>query len=109
MESTSDTVSGAGGDEPVQALRDEDATANADPAQDPAQAEWEHTEEVDEGRDRVGDTATGRDPAEIPDADAEIPFQDLHSASAEPETQDEDPVTAELGEEGQGDLSPEDL
>ena len=86
-----------------------ESTPSADPAEDPAQAEWERTQAADEGRDLGGDTATGRDPDEIPDADDEIPFEDLHSAAAQPETQDEEPVTAELGDEGQGDLSPEDL
>lgn len=109
MESTPDAVSDAGGDEQIQPLRDEDATTTGDPDRDPAQAEWERTQALDEGREVDVDTATGRDPDEIPDADDEIPFEDLHSSATQPETQDEDPVTAELGEEGQGDLSPEDL
>ena len=45
-----------------------------------------------------------------PESDGEeIPATDLPPASAQPETQDEDPAIAALGDEGQGDLSPEDL
>jgi hypothetical protein len=109
MESTPDAVSDAGGDEEIQPLRDGDATTTANPADDPAQAEWDATTAADEGRDEATQTATGRDPDEIPDADDEIPFDDLHSSGAQPETQDDDPVAAELGEDGQGDLAPEDL
>ena len=109
MESTPDAVSAAGGDEQVQPLRDEDATMTADPEQDPAQAEWERTQAIDEGSDVDATIATGRDPDEIPDPEDEIPFEDLHTAETQPETQDDAPVTAELGEDGQGDLSPEDL
>lgn len=109
MESTPDAVSAAGEDASAQPLRDEDATTAADPAADPAQAEWERTNTLDEGGDIDGSTATGRDPDEIPAPDDEIPFDDLHSPGSQPETQGDEPVSAELGEEGQGDLSPEDL
>ena len=105
MESTPDALSDAGGDEPMQPLRDEDATATADASADPAQAEWERTQ-TGEG---TGDTATGRDPAEIPDPADEIPAEDLPPTGAQPETQDADPAIADLGPDGEGDLSPEDL
>lgn len=39
----------------------------------------------------------------------EIPASDLPPESVQPETQGLDPVAAELGDEGQGDLAPEDL
>lgn len=109
MESTPDAVSSAGGDEQIQPLRDGDATAGADASADPAQAEWERTEAVDEGGDLEGDTATGRDPDEIPNPEDEIPFEDLPSSGVQPETQGSDPAVAEIGDEGEGDLSPEDL
>lgn len=109
MESTPDAVSDAGGDEQIQPLRDGDATATADPADDPAQAEREETDAPDDGREDAAQTATGRDPAEIPDPDDEIPSEDLPSAAAQPETQGDEPLDAGLGDEGQGDLAPEDL
>lgn len=70
MESTSDAVPDARGDEDVPPHRDGDVTA---------------------------------DPAD------EIPFEDLPLSAAQPETQGEDPLSAELGEDGEGDLLPEDL
>ncbi|WP_144796798.1 sugar ABC transporter ATPase [Microbacterium paludicola] len=76
---------------------------------DPAQQEWERTQALDEGVELNETVVTGRDPAELPDADDEIPFEDIPAEGLLPETQDDDPVTAELGEDGQGDLSPEDL
>ena len=109
MESTPDAVSAAGEDEPMQPLRDEDATTTADPADDPAQAEWERTQALDEGSDLDSTTATGRDPDELPDPDDEIPAEDLPGFGAQPETQGDEPVSADLGEDGQGDLAPEDL
>jgi len=109
MESTPDAFSTAGEDEPMQPLRDEDATTTADPADDPAQNEWERTQALDEGDEIDSTTVTGRDPDEIPDPDDEIPAEDLHSPGTQPETQGAEPVSAELGEAGQGDLSPEDL
>lgn len=54
-------------------------------------------------------TATGADPSEIPDPLDEIPAADLPTGELQPESQDEDPLMAELGEEGQGDLAPEDV
>lgn len=107
MSSISDVI---GGDEAVQPLRDGDATSQSDPSADPAQAEWERTEALDEGgEERPDATATGRDPDEIPDPDDEIPTQDLPGSEPQPETQGEDPVIAELGDEGEGDLSPGDV
>lgn len=77
---------------------------------DPAQAEWDRTTAIDAGAD-LDDTATatGGDPAEIPADDDEVPAEDLPGFSAEPETQGGSPIQAELGEDGQGDLAPEDL
>lgn len=39
----------------------------------------------------------------------EIPQTDLPSSTAQPESQGEDPLIADLGEDGEGDLSPDDL
>lgn len=110
MESTPYSESDARSDEQMQPLRDGDATTNADAAVDPAQAEWERTQAIDEANADLEDTtATGRDPSEIPDPEDEIPDDDLPASVEQPETQGEDPVSAELGEQGQGDLAPEDL
>ena len=95
----------------IQPLRDNDTSIEPDATLDPAQAEWDRTIALDEGRDpdAVEVTATGADPAEIPRDDDEIPAADLPSEEAQPETQGDDPLAAELGEDGQGDLAPEDL
>lgn len=93
----------------IRPVRDAEATAHADPSADPAQAEWEQTEARDAGEGASEETATGRDPDEIPADDDEIPAADLPVSDVQPETQDEDPVVAELGEDGEGDLAPEDL
>lgn len=45
---------------------------------------------------------------DIPAAD-DIPTSDLPGPGEQPETQGADPLTAELGAEGEGDLAPEDL
>lgn len=96
----------------VQPLRDGDTSIEPDPTIDPAQAEWDRTIALDDGAD-IADvdraTATGADPAEIPADDDEIPASDLPSDDQQPDTQGEDPIEAELGEDGQGDLAPEDL
>jgi len=95
----------------MQPLRDRDATAPADPIDDPAQAEWDRSAALDEGateEDLAATTATGRDPDEIPAADDEIPAEDLHGSASQPESQGEDPVVADMGDEGEGDLAPED-
>jgi hypothetical protein len=85
----------------LQPVRDGDTTIDLE--NDPAQAEWEGTDVSDVA------TATGDDPAQIPSDDDDIPAEDLPGHVAQPETQGDDPVIAELGEEGQGDLAPEDL
>lgn len=43
-----------------------------------------------------------------PAASTDIPAADLHGGAAEPETQGVDPLSAALGDDGQGDLAPED-
>ncbi|WP_396645018.1 sugar ABC transporter ATPase [Microbacterium sp.] len=96
----------------VQPLRDGDTSIEPDPALDPAQAEWDATTARDEGADPADlapATATGADPAEIPADDSDIPLEDVHPESAGTDSQGEDPGVVELGEEGQGDLAPEDL
>lgn len=79
------------------------ADTSIDPEGDAAQAEWDGLD-VDEGP-----TATGADPAEIPADDDEIPAEDLPGSEVQPGTQDHDPLEAALGDDGQGDLAPEDL
>jgi hypothetical protein len=96
----------------VQPLRDNDTSIEPDPTVDPAQAEWDRTTALDEGADPEDldpVTNTGADPAEIPDDADEIPATDLHPDAAQPDTQGDEPLEAELGEDGQGDLAPEDL
>lgn len=109
-DSSSDAVLGTG-DPALQPLRDGDTSIEPDPTRDPAQAEWDRTAARDEGvaDDFAGRTATGDDPAHIPSDDDEIPAEDLPRRFEQPETQGVEPTLAELGEEGQGDLSPEDL
>ena len=105
MESTPDDVGG-------QPLRDGDATTEADPRNDPAQAEWERTEALDEGatpEELDATTAPGRDPDEIPGPADQVPAADLPGSAPQPESQGEHPVLADLGEEGQGDLGPGDV
>ena len=93
----------------IQPLRDDEATSFADPSDDPAQAEWERTDALDAGDDIDEVAATGADPDELPSDDDEIPATDLPSSGLQPETQEGDPVIAEIGEDGEGDLSPNDL
>jgi len=96
----------------LQPLRDGDTSVTADPADDPAQAEWDRTTALDEGADPDDidpATATGADPDEIPSDEDQIPRADQPSGVFQPESQGDDPLVAELGEDGEGDLSPEDL
>jgi hypothetical protein len=46
---------------------------------------------------------------DVPAGSDEIPSADLPDSTDQPETQGADPVAAELGEDGEGDLAPEDL
>lgn len=96
----------------LQPLRDGDTSIEPDPTLDPAQAEWDRTTALDEGateEDLDAMTVTGDDPAQIETDDDQVPAADRPSPALQPETQNVDPVVAELGEEGQGDLAPEDL
>lgn len=100
----------------AQPLRDGDATSEADPALDPAQREWDRTEALDDALDAGLDpaeldteTATSDDPAHMPSDDDEIPAADLPGSAVQPESQGLDPVVAELGEDGEGDISDVDL
>ena len=106
------TTPADGGVAGVQPLRDGDTSIEPDPALDPAQAEWDATTALDEGADPEDinpATATGADPAEIAADDSDIPLEDIHPESTGTDSQGEDPGVVELGEEGQGDLAPEDL
>lgn len=96
-------------DVPPQPVQDRDTSITPD---DPAQAEWDRTTALDAGvpvEDLDAATATGDDPAQIPADDDDIPAADLPSATEQPDTQGGSPLTAELGDDGQGDLAPEDL
>ena len=97
------------GDPGIQPLQGRDTTIEPDPTPDPAQAEWDRTAAEEEGLETGAETATGADPAEIPADDDDIPAADLPNEAAQPETQGDDPVAADLGPEGEGDLAPEDL
>ena len=92
----------------IQPLRDRDTSIEPDPAQDPAQAEWDRTTALDAGEDPDTATATGDDPAHLATDDEDVPRADLPSEALQPETQGLSPEAAELGEDGQGDLAPED-
>jgi hypothetical protein len=92
-------------DAPMQPLQGTDTSIDPD---DPAQAEWDATVARDEGAELDDSTATGGDPAELA-ADEEVPREDQHLFDRDVETQGADPVAAELGDDGQGDLAPEDL
>lgn len=98
----------------IQPLRDGDSTSVADPDLDPAQREWDRTDALDDALDAGIDpseldetTPTGDDPAHLATDDTEIPAEDLPADVAQPETQGEDPLIAELGEEGNGDITDE--
>lgn len=100
----------------VQPLQGNDTSIEPDPAADPAQREWDRTEAADAAIEAGVDpstldtaTATGDDPAHLATDDTEIPADDLPSDLAQPETQGGDPLIAELGEEGEGDISDEGL
>ena len=98
-------------DSEFQPLMDGDTSIDPDAAEDPAQAEWDRTTALDAGvslDELDGTTATGADPDEIPDEDDEIPSYDLPTEAEQPESQGLDPVLVDLGEEGEGDLSPND-
>ena len=82
----------------AQPVAGRDTTIEQDPAADPAQAEWEMTQRRDEG-----------DPDQIPGDIDQIPVDDLPGRAGQPDSQGEDPVVAELGEEGEGDIGPADL
>jgi len=92
-----------------QSLGDRDSSVETDANVDPAQAEWERTTALDEGRTSEEDVAAASSLEAAGDDRDEIPVQDLPDSAAQPETQGVDPEVAELGEEGQGDLAPEDL
>jgi hypothetical protein len=89
-----------------------DASIQPDPQADAAQAEWDATTALDAGADPeelTAATATGDDPAHLRSDDDDIPAADLRDEEIQPESQGENPLAAELGEDGQGDLAPEDL
>ncbi|MDF2506748.1 MAG: hypothetical protein K0Q52_607 [Microbacterium sp.] len=111
MESTPESASEVGADA-VQPLRDADATAVGDGRDDPAQAEWDRAAALDEGV--TGDeldpaTATGAYPDELPASDDEVPAEDLPGSALQPESQGDDPLLAEIGEDGEGDLGTGDI
>ncbi|WP_100813714.1 sugar ABC transporter ATPase [Microbacterium lacus] len=99
----------AGTSVPHQPLSDIDTSIAADADADPAQAEWDGRLSENGAPLAEPATATGADPAEIPADDDDIPATDVRAGLDQPESQGEDPLIADLGDEGEGDLSPEDL
>lgn len=91
----------AAAEQPLDGFGREDTSVTPDPDADPAQREWDGDLDPEV-------TGTGADPAEIPDEEDEVPFDDLPGSEEQPESQGEDPALIDLGDEGQGDLSPED-
>lgn len=84
-------------DVPSQPLEGTDASVSSEA--DAAQREWD------------GDAVEGQ---QFPDDarpvdESEVPGVDQPPEAVQPETQGEEPIEAELGDEGQGDLAPEDL
>lgn len=63
----------------------------------------------DAGDDELAQPLRDRGATTPNDRAEEIPAEDLQGSQSQPESQGEDPVIAELGEEGEGDLSPEDV
>ena len=91
---------------------DAEATAPDGTVEDPAQAQWERTEAVEEGASQEeldATTATGRDPDEFAAADDVIPGSEPHGVEPQPESQGDEILLAEMGEDGEGDISPEDV
>jgi hypothetical protein len=97
------------GDPLPQPIMDRDTSIEPDPDRDPAQAEWDRSLAAESGQDIDAATATGADPAEIPQDDDQIPAADMPSEGLQPESQGLDPLVSDLGEDGEGDLAPEDL
>src|SRR5690606_33111296 len=95
--------------------QNEDTSVIADPTADPAQREWDRTRERDEGgaAEEMTESDVGPEALDTPDAveadDTRVPLEDLPISGVQPETQGEDPVVAELGEEGEGDLGHGDI
>lgn len=94
---------------PDQPLSDNDTSVSPDADADPAQAEWDGRLSATGDSPAEPATATGADPAEITADDDDIPATDVRAGLDQPETQGESPLVAELGDEGEGDLAPEDL
>lgn len=107
---TSDTTADDSGTSvPNQRLSDDDTSISPDADADPSQAEWDGR--LSETGEPLAEpaTATGADPAELPADDDDIPAADVRAGLDQAESQGRDPLIAELGDEGEGDLAPEDL
>jgi len=99
-------------DDAPRTSRDDDTSVESNIEEDAAQIEWERTEALDDGADPDllnEATATGADPAQIPADDDDVPATDLPPDEAQPETRGDDPIVAGLGEDGEGDLAPQDI
>lgn len=105
----SDITDESGASLPNEPLSENDTSIAPNPDADPAQAEWDGL--ISETGAPLAEpaTATGADPAEIPADDDEIPATGVRAGLDQPESQGEDPLIVDLGDEGEGDLSPEDL
>ena len=109
---SSDAVGGTDpvdGSVPSQQLSENDTSVSANPDADPAQAEWDGL--ITETGAPLAEpaTATGADPAEIPADDDDIPATDVRAGLDQPDTQGADPLLIDIGEDGEGDLSPGDV
>ena len=93
---------------PATPLGDSDASITPG-AIDPAQEEWDGL--ISESGEPLVEsaTATGDDPAQIAADDDDIPAEDIRAGFEQPESQGADPLIADIGEDGEGDLSPEDI
>ncbi|QBE49524.1 sugar ABC transporter ATPase [Leucobacter triazinivorans] len=115
MESTPNVPSDETGPEELAPLGDRDATATEPAADDPAQREWEAAAPLDDAGADASDAASAPAPIPAPGSDvaaggdqSEVPAADLPTSESQPESQGEDPVVAELGDDGEGDLAPGD-
>lgn len=111
MESTPDDVTESS-EQITRPVSDDDATVVGDGREDPVQVEWDRTEAVEGGAtddDLDPATMTGADPTELPSPEDEIPAEDRVGSLRQPDTQGADPLLADIGEDGEGDLGEGDL
>lgn len=106
MEPTPDGLTEVNDFDEVQPIRDTDATTMDDPTADAAQAEWEREAALD-GTTIEDDRVLPAPRTDSAEAGTDEPI-DRTGDEALPESQGDAPLLADLGEDGEGDLSPED-